>query len=179
VQQKCAHNAYEISALHTELGLRDVPGKSIQRSWQTERFRRRINNHPRLDTATRKVIRIPRSPNRLLLPPTRGLAGRLAASPLSATNSVVGTKPAMADATRALPGDGHDEPSSPSPRRYSVAILVTGQVGHSWKADSGQCPKAPKRAVEFGHFIAGHGPLVSKAENSWFSASGNQFGIAS
>jgi hypothetical protein len=35
------------------------------------------------------------------------------------------------------------------------------------------------RAVEFGHFIAGHGPLVSKAENSWFSASGNQFGIAS
>src|ERR1035437_3698219 len=39
----------------------------------------------------------------------------LAASPLSGTNSIVGTEPAMADATRALPGNWHDEPSSPCP----------------------------------------------------------------
>src|ERR1017187_6170584 len=51
----------------------------------------------------------------------------------------------MTDATRALPGNRHDEPSSPSPAQSSVAILVTRQVGHFWKADPGQFSKAPKR----------------------------------
>jgi hypothetical protein len=115
VQQKCTHNAYEISALYTELRLRDVPGKLVQRSRQTERIRRLIAGATRLDPAAGKVIRIPRSPRRLLLPSAQGLAGRLTTSPLSGTNSIVGTKPAMADATRALLGNGHDEPSSPSP----------------------------------------------------------------
>src|ERR1039457_5791366 len=50
----------------------------------------------------------------------------------------------MADATRALPGNRHDEPSSPSPEPISVAILVTTLVGHFWKADPGHSPKAPK-----------------------------------
>src|ERR1035437_7852150 len=50
----------------------------------------------------------------------------------------------MTDATRALPGNRHDEPSSPSPAQSSVAILVTRQVGHFWKADPGQFSKAPK-----------------------------------
>jgi hypothetical protein len=50
----------------------------------------------------------------------------------------------MADATRALPGNRHDEPSSPSPEPISVAILVTTLVGHLWKADPGHSPKAPK-----------------------------------
>src|ERR1019366_6548964 len=49
-----------------------------------------------------------------------------------------------ADATRALPGNRHDEPSSPSPEPISVAILVTTLVGHFWKADPGHSPKAPK-----------------------------------
>jgi hypothetical protein len=125
VQQKCAHNAYEISALHPELGLRDVPGKSIQRSRQTERFQRFIAGATRLDPAASKVVRIPRAPPRLLLPPARGLARRLAASPLPGTNSIVGTKPAMADATRALPGNGHDEPSSPS-----LAPILSCNLGY-------------------------------------------------
>jgi hypothetical protein len=29
-------------------------------------------------------------------------------------------------------------------RQSSVAILVTGKVGHFWKAHPGQSPKAPK-----------------------------------
>jgi hypothetical protein len=29
-------------------------------------------------------------------------------------------------------------------RTYSVASLITGQVGHFWKADPGQFSKAPK-----------------------------------
>ena len=33
-------------------------------------------------------------------------------------------------------------------RRYSVAILVTGQVGHFWKAEPGHFWKAPKDAAE-------------------------------
>src|ERR1035437_3876337 len=53
----------------------------------------------------------------------------------------------MADATRALPGNRHDEPSSPSPEPISVAILVTTLVGHFWKADPGHSPKAPKICV--------------------------------
>jgi hypothetical protein len=124
-KQKCSHNGYEISALHAELGLRDVPGKSIQRSRQTERLHRLIAGATRLDPAAGKVIGIPRSPCRLLLPPAQSLARRLAASPLSGTNSIVGTKPATADAARALPGNGHDEPSSKSP-----AQILSGKLGY-------------------------------------------------
>ena len=68
-----------------------------------------------LDPPAGKVIRIPRSPRRLLLTATHRLARGLAACPLAGANSFVGTEPAMADATRALPGNWHDEPSSPSP----------------------------------------------------------------
>lgn len=125
MQQKCAHNAYKISALHAELGLRDIPGKSIQRSRQTERIRRLIAGATRLDPAAGKVIGILRSPRRLLLSPTQGLARRLAACLLSGTNSIVGTEPATADATRALSGNGHDEPSSPSP-----APILSGKLGY-------------------------------------------------
>src|ERR1019366_941708 len=82
---------------------------------QTERLRRRINRHPRLNTATCKIIRIPRSPSRLSLPTTRRLARRLTASPLAETNSIVGTEPATADATGTFPSGRHDEPSSPCP----------------------------------------------------------------
>src|ERR1035441_5121046 len=32
-------------------------------------------------------------------------------------------------------------------RTYSVASLITGQVGHFWKADPGQFSKAPKRVA--------------------------------
>ena len=67
--------------------------------------------------ATAALSRYPdsRPPRSLLLPPAQELARRLTATPLSGTNSIVGTEPAMADATRALPGNWHDEPSSPSP----------------------------------------------------------------
>jgi hypothetical protein len=126
VQQKCAHNAYEISLLHPELGLRDVPGKSIQRSRKTERFRRLIAGATRLDPTASKIVRITRSPRRLLLPPAQSLARRLAAGPLSGTYSIVGTKPAMADATRALPGNGHDDPSSPS-----SAPILSDKLGYT------------------------------------------------
>src|ERR1019366_4889962 len=68
-----------------------------------------------LDTPAEKVIRIPRSPRSLLLTAAQGLARRPTASPLSGANSIVGAEPAIADATRALPGNRHDEPSSPCP----------------------------------------------------------------
>src|ERR1035438_8260329 len=59
----------------------------------------------------------------------------------------------MADATRALPGNRHDEPSSPSPEPISVAILVTTLVGHFWKADPGHSPKAPKVLTHISHVV--------------------------
>src|SRR5665213_954492 len=55
---------------------------------------------------------MPRSPRRLLLAPTLRLAVCLTAGPLPATYSVVGKKPKMADATRTLPTQRHDGPSS-------------------------------------------------------------------
>ena len=142
MQQKCAQNAYEISALHAELGLRDVPGKLVQRRRQTERFRRLIAGATRLDPAAGEVIRITRSPHGLLLPSAQGLAGRLAASPLSGTNSIVGTKPLMADATRALPGNGHDEPSSPSPASILSCNLGYRQGGALLESTPGSVPES-------------------------------------
>jgi len=146
VHQKCAHNAYEISALHPELGLRDVPGKLVQRNRQSERFRRRIAGAALLDPAAGKVIRIPRAPHGLLLPPTQGLAGRLAASPLSGSNSIVGTKPVMADATRTLPGNGHDEPSSPSHAPTLSGKLGYRQGGSLLESTPGSVPESAEDA---------------------------------
>src|ERR1700721_1384119 len=121
-QQECSHNPYEISTLHPKLGLRDVPGKLIQGRGQTKRFRSGSNPHPRLNTASCKVIRIRRAPGRLLLLPTQGLALRLIASPLAGASSIIGTVPAMADATRTLPGNRHDASSSLRPAHLQSSV---------------------------------------------------------
>ena len=39
-EQYFAHNPEKIGSLHSEFGLRDIPGKSAQWGWQTQRLRR-------------------------------------------------------------------------------------------------------------------------------------------
>jgi len=81
------------------------------------------NQHPRLDTPSRKVIRMTRSPRRLLLTTMLRLAVGLITGSLAATYSIVGEKPTMADATRTLPAQWHDGPSSPRHTNFSSCYL--------------------------------------------------------
>jgi hypothetical protein len=115
---------------------------------QTERLLR-INRHPRLNSVTGKVVRIPGSPLGLPFPTARGLAPRPAASPLSATNSIVGTKPAMADATRTIPGNEHDEPSSPRFARILSCNVGYRSVGSLWESRPGSASKSAEGPAEF------------------------------
>jgi hypothetical protein len=61
-KQDCAQYPNEISAFDSELVLRDVPGKSTQWRWQTQRFRRLIFFTPLLYPASHEVVRIPITP---------------------------------------------------------------------------------------------------------------------
>ena len=116
----------------------------MQRRWHAKRLHRPSHGFPGLYPPRRKVIRVAPPPRRLPLPAARRLTLRPAAGMPPGAYSVVGTEPTMADATRTLPGNRHDEPSSPSPAPLSVPILGTTLVGHFWKADPGHSPKAPK-----------------------------------
>jgi hypothetical protein len=110
--QQCAHNSYEICSLRHELVLRDIPGKSIQRGRQSQRFLGRIQLDSILNPASGKVIRMPGHPLRLVPLVAQPPAIRPTASPLARTYSVVGTEPAIADAAGTLRRVGHDDSSS-------------------------------------------------------------------
>jgi hypothetical protein len=90
-----------------------------------ERFRRPVACSARLNPPARKVIQIPRAPRRLFLPPTRSLARRLTAGALSGTYSIVGTEPTMADTTRTLSGNRHDDSSS-----ARLAEILSGNLDY-------------------------------------------------
>ncbi len=97
VQEDFAHNPKEISSLHPELGLRHVPGKSVQRRWQTQRFWGLFRRAALLQTARNEVVWIPRPPGRLYLPAVYDLTIGSPASTLTFSNSWIGTEPTTTD----------------------------------------------------------------------------------
>ncbi len=111
-EEKCAHNPYEISAFRPELIFRDVPGKFTQRHRQTQRFRGRFPRRPLLDSVAPGVVRVPRPPARLRLPPPRRLARRLAAGVLPVSDTWIGPEPPAADRAGSLPSVSHGDLSN-------------------------------------------------------------------
>jgi hypothetical protein len=87
--------------------LRDVPGKSVQRSWQTQWFRWLRQRPTGLYAPSCEVVRIPRAPGCLGLLAARRLAFRMATGPLPFSNSRVRPEPPATDGTRSLPDVRH------------------------------------------------------------------------
>jgi len=114
--QECAHNSKEISSFAAELVFRHVPGKSVQRSGHTQRLRLPLLCAAPLETIAGGIIRVPRPPLSLGLLPSRRLAFRLTARPLTHSDPRMGTEPPAADGAGSLPGSGgHRDSSSPRP----------------------------------------------------------------
>jgi hypothetical protein len=82
-KQNCSHNPNEVSAFGPELGLRDVPWKSAQWSWQAQRLRLPLLSAAIFNAPRDEVVRIPLSPRFLLLLAARGLAFRSSAGLLT------------------------------------------------------------------------------------------------
>jgi hypothetical protein len=64
-----------------------------------------------------------RAPHRLLLASPLRLAFGIRTSTLTATYSIVGEKPMMADATRTFTAQWHDAPSSPRKTNFLSSYL--------------------------------------------------------
>jgi len=105
--QESAQKPNEISALHPELGLRDVPGKSVQGRRQPERFGGAIFLATIQDPAGPEIVGITRPPALLLLPATGGLTVRIGASSLTGSHSRMGTKPTTANTAWSFSGIWH------------------------------------------------------------------------
>jgi hypothetical protein len=75
--QEFAQNPDEISAFAPELVLRDVPGKSVQRPRQSERFRRSAFFGALLDAVRDEVVRVAFPPSLLVLLPEGSLTSRV------------------------------------------------------------------------------------------------------
>lgn len=119
LDEKCAHNGNEISALAGELVFRHVPGKLVQRRRRTERFGVGVLV-ALLDPIGGGVSGIAGAPTGLgFLAPGR-LAVRLAASVLAVADSVIRLEPPAADPAGPLAGIGHAGSSS------------AGWVGQFW-----------------------------------------------
>ena len=113
--QECAHNCKEISCFAADLVFRDIPGKSVQRSWHTQQLRNPFLCAAPLHTIAGRVVRVLRPPTSLGLFPARPLALPLTARVLTRADPRIGTEPAAADGTGSLPGSGHRDSSSPPP----------------------------------------------------------------
>jgi hypothetical protein len=97
VEQNFAHNPKEISSLHPELVLRQIPGKSTQRRRQTQRFRALFFRTALLHPACDVVIGIPSTPSGLrFLAPGR-LAIGFTTRALTLSYSGIGAEPSAAD----------------------------------------------------------------------------------
>ena len=147
----------ELSALSAELRLREVPGKSVQRS----RWRRRLRLVEGLElqhSSRAPVLWVSRPPPGLLHPLARGLAVGLRARPLPRADSGVWSKPLSAEATRARPVEHHsgvarrrDATTSPPSlslssltRRSRLRRFAPRRTGHFWRADPVHFSRAPK-----------------------------------
>jgi hypothetical protein len=86
-QHKCRHYPNEISALHLELVLREIPRKSRQRRWHFQRRWRSVQRTAPLDSPSDEVIRVFRAPPGLGFLPPRRLALGFPTSPLPGSDS--------------------------------------------------------------------------------------------
>jgi hypothetical protein len=120
-QQKCAQNPNKISALASELVFREVPGKSVQRRWGTDRLDGLVLVTLG-DSMGGRVAGVAGPPTGLRLLAAGCLAVRLTASALAVADSHVWPEPPSADPARSLPGIGHARSSSPPP---SGQLLVS------------------------------------------------------
>ena len=127
--QECSQNANEISALSPELVFREIPGKLVQRTWQSQWFRRWIGLHfPLLKPVGRSVVRIPAPPVCLGFLPPFHLALWLSADVLPVSYSGVRPKPPPADCAGPLPGIGHVDVFIVGPAARRLQIKGGGSV---------------------------------------------------
>ena len=103
----------EIRTLDSELGLRDVPGKLVQRWRYSQRFWCPIFGRSLLNAFRDEVIRIRLSPRLLLLPAAGRLAFCVSTGPLTGSDPWIGTEPSAANTTRSLSSFRHGDSSSP------------------------------------------------------------------
>jgi len=103
----------EIRPLDPELVLRQVPGKSVQRSTYPQRRRHPRRPRPSLNPPRREVVRVRRPPRRLRPRPPPPLAFVARTRSLSISDPRVRSKPLPANAARAATGArGHPSPST-------------------------------------------------------------------
>ena len=110
--QECTHNTKKISGFAADLVFRQIPGKSVQRGWQTQGFRRLCLCLTLLDAIRCRVIRVRGAPSRLSLLPPCCLALRLVAGVLTVAHTRIRPEPPPADRARPLPGLRHRASSS-------------------------------------------------------------------
>jgi len=111
LDEKCAHNSNEISALAGELVFRHVPGKSVQGWGRAEWFGVRVLV-ALLEAIGGGVGGIAGAPTGLGPLAPGLLAVRLAAGALAIADSVIRLEPPAADPAGPLPGIGHAGTSS-------------------------------------------------------------------
>jgi hypothetical protein len=95
--EESAKFAHELSTLSPELRLRDVPGKSVERTWWMWRIGV-LSSAPREQPTRHRVVRIDRSPRDLLLRLPLRLALDPRTSALPITDTRIRTKPLPAEA---------------------------------------------------------------------------------
>jgi hypothetical protein len=137
--QECSHNANEISALRSELVFRDVPGKLVQRSWHSQRFRRFRLRRALVNPPGDGIARVPIAPVCLGLLTACRLTFRTPAGPLPDTHARVRPEPPATNGARSLPGLWHRDDSSSSSRLQPPGErrVRSECLGHFWKAEVG------------------------------------------
>ena len=146
-KDQCSHNTNKISTLRAELVFREVPGKLVERRGHSQRFggfglrRRALVDSPCDGVAGVKI-----TPVCLGFLTARCLAFRVPAGALPGTHSRVRPEPPATDGARFLPGLGHRDDLSSSPRvQPPGSRRVSSEcLGHFWRAEVGQFWKAPK-----------------------------------
>ena len=131
---QCSHNTNEISALRAELVFRDLPGKLVEWSWQSKRFRGFGLHRAPVDSPCDGVAGVAITPACLGLLTARGLAVGIPAGALATSHSRVGPEPPATDCARSLPGLGHRDDLSSSTRS------VRGQVGGQFRVPGSFLP---------------------------------------
>ena len=130
-------NAYEISALYTELRLRDVPRKLVQPGRQTERFRRLIAGATRLDPAAGKNRRFRARHTACFFRRRKAWQAGLLQARCREPTRLSGRNQRRQMQQGRFRATGMMNHHPYTLRNSSVAILVTGKVGHFWIAYPG------------------------------------------
>ena len=151
---QCSHNTNEISALRTEPVFRDVPGKLVERRWQSKRFRGFGLRGAPVDSPGDGVAGVSITPVCLGFLTSRRLAFGIPAGALPTSHSRVGPEPPATDSARSLPGLGHRDDLSSSSR-----------------SDRGQ-PSAQFRMPR--SFLVSRGGSILESAEGWRDFFGNE-----